>query len=112
MYCTKCGKAINDDVIYCPYCGAKVIRPNQDYYQNEQGTPIVRNNPMDTGNFGWGILGFFLPIVGLILWLVWKDERPLDAKMAGRGALIHVIIIAVLTILFFILIGFSLVYMD
>ena len=28
------------------------------------------------GNFGWAVLGFLIPLVGLILWIVWKDERP------------------------------------
>lgn len=41
--------------------------------------------------FGWGVLGFFIPLVGLILFLVWK--QPMDApkgKTAGIGALIGV----------------------
>lgn len=46
----------------------------------------------DSGSFGWAILGFFIPLVGLILWLVWKDEKPKCAKMAGVGALVSVVI--------------------
>lgn len=54
------------------------------------------------GNVGWAVLGGFLPFVGLILWLVWKDTKPEDAKMAGKGALIGAIVevsISVLTFL-------------
>lgn len=47
------------------------------------------------GNTGWAVLGFFLPIVGLILWLVWKNSRPEDSHQAGKGALIGVIVYAV-----------------
>ncbi|MBR2547398.1 MAG: hypothetical protein IKF07_04325 [Eubacterium sp.] len=43
-------------------------------------------------SFGWAVLGFFIPIVGLILFLVWGKTRPEDAKAAGKGALISVII--------------------
>ncbi len=31
------------------------------------------------------MLGFFVPIVGLILWLVWMHTRPRDAKMSRNG---------------------------
>ena len=27
----------------------------------------------DNGGFGWGLLGCCIPLVGLILFLVWKD---------------------------------------
>ncbi|KFI97179.1 hypothetical protein BSTEL_1731, partial [Bifidobacterium stellenboschense] len=45
----------------------------------------------DKGSFGWAVLGFFIPLIGLILFLVWKDQKPGDAKMAGMGALVSVI---------------------
>lgn len=48
----------------------------------------VSNN--DTGSNGWACLGCCIPIVGLILWLVWKDTQPQNAKKAGIGALIGV----------------------
>ena len=53
----------------------------------------------DSGNFGWGILGFFFPIVGLILFLIWKDEKPLTSKAAGMGALIGFISSIVLLVI-------------
>lgn len=37
-----------------------------------------------------GILGCCIPVVGLILWLVWKDSKPNTAKAAGIGALVSV----------------------
>lgn len=55
--------------------------------------------PADTGSFGWAVLGFFFPLVGLILFLVWKDEKPVSAKQAGMGALVSVIVDVVLWLL-------------
>lgn len=75
-FCKYCGKEVEDDVVVCPYCGR-----NLQY--NEQ----VHNNN-DTGSVGWALLGFFIPVVGLILYLVWKDEKPKNAKKAGIGALV------------------------
>lgn len=51
------------------------------------------------GNAGWAVLGFFFPLIGLILWLVWKDSNPEDSKMAGKGALIGVIVGVVVTVI-------------
>jgi hypothetical protein len=61
--------------------------------------------------FGWMILGFFFPVVGLILFLVWLKNKKGDAKSAGIGALIGgilCILLGVLAVLFFVLgIGFK-----
>lgn len=59
-------------------------------------------NPADSGSFGWAVLGFFVPVAGLILWLVWKDQRPRDATMAGKGALVSVIVWAAFVVLYII----------
>lgn len=58
---------------------------------------------MDNGGFGWGFLGFLIPLVGLILFLVWKDTKPKTAKAAGIGALVSVIAGIVLSIAAFVL---------
>ena len=42
---------------------------------------------------GWAVLGFFFPLVGLILFLVWNTvENKAKGKSAGKGALIGVIV--------------------
>ena len=53
---------------------------------------LRENKPqvVDNGGFGWGVLGCCIPIVGLVLFLVWKDTKPKTAKAAGIGALVSV----------------------
>lgn len=55
------------------------------------------------GTVGWGILGFFIPIVGFILWLVWKDEHPAKSRSAGIGCLVSVCLGVVGSILYLII---------
>ncbi len=50
------------------------------------------------GSNWWGVLGFFIPLVGLILFLVWKATNPKSAKAAGIGALIGMILNLLLVI--------------
>lgn len=54
----------------------------------------------DRKSFGFATLGFIFPIVGLVLYIVWKPTLPLKARSAGLGALIS----TVLGILFYILV--------
>lgn len=62
----------------------------------------------DKGGFLWGLLGFCVPIAGLILFLVWKDQKPKTAKAAGIGALVYVIFCAMLVVLYILLVVFAL----
>lgn len=62
-------------------------------------------NVVDNGGFLWGLLGCCIPIVGLILFLVWKDTKPKTAKAAGIGALVCVVLAVIYYIIMFVIIG-------
>lgn len=87
-YCTHCGKEIDDAAVFCVHCGAAVapIQP---------APPVIPDAP----SAGFAVLGFFFPLIGLILYLCWMDQRPLKAKSCGKGALIGVIVGVALFIL-------------
>lgn len=93
MYCKNCGQEIDDKAVICPKCGVQVAECKTS---------------TDSSSFGYALLGFFIPIVGLILFLIWKDEYPLRAKSAGKGALISVIVSVVLGIIYGVIIGVAL----
>lgn len=63
-----------------------------DNYNNN--TAVV-----DNGGFLWGLLGCCIPLVGLILFIMWKDQKPKTAKAAGIGALVCVGINVVICLL-------------
>lgn len=122
MFCKNCGYQLNDESAPCPNCGYFEQPYNQQYtqpgqnnqywqntQQNQQYNPYnqpPRNMPApDDGGFLWGLAGCCVPILGLILFLVWKDERPNTAKAAGIGALISVGLSIAYVVLIFI-IGF------
>lgn len=65
----------------------------------------MENNANDKGGFLWGLLGCCIPIAGLILFLVWKDQKPKTAKAAGIGALVSVILAVAYYIVVFVIIG-------
>ena len=52
----------------------------------------------DSLGFGWGVLAFFLPIAGWIMYFAWREETP---KRAGNAGLLGIIGFVVNLILFF-----------
>jgi hypothetical protein len=90
-FCQHCGQEVENSQEVCLSCGRAV----------KASSSVSRVQTNDEGGFGWGLLGFCIPIVGLILYLVWMNERPNTAKSAGMGALISVGI----SIVFYIIAG-------
>ncbi len=111
-FCKNCGVEINEGTAFCPNCGTKQDNVNvASQPQNgvnataqPQYTGNVASQPqngvnataqpqvVDNGGFGWGLLGCCIPIVGLVLFLVWKDNKPKTAKAAGVGAIVGVVL--------------------
>lgn len=72
-YCSHCGKEIMDAAVVCPSCGCAVA-----------STPAIDDEP----STGLNILGFLIPILGLILFIVYNGKSPTKAKAIGKWALI------------------------
>ena len=88
MYCRNCGAPLADNAVVCARCGATVTPPAPPYPQQE-----------DRPSAGFHVLAFFFPIVGLILYLVWKDQKPRCAHAIGKWALIGFIANTILIII-------------
>lgn len=94
-YCTNCGKPVDDEAVICPNCGRTI-------------DSAKKSNDSDSKS--WWCLGFFTslfftPIIGLILWLVWKDEAPMKAKQVGLGtlwSLLAGVIVAVVCVIIYV----------
>ena len=88
MYCKNCGRIVDANSSYCSHCGTRL------------DNTACANISEDNSSFGFAILGFFIPIVGLILFFIYEGKQPKRAKSAGKGALIGFITKIVLSIIF------------
>jgi len=75
MFCAKCGAQMDDNAEFCPKCGARA------------GTEAGRLAGGDDSVGPIGIVLFCLPLVGAIMYFVWKDDKPKKAKTACYLAL-------------------------
>ncbi len=98
MFCKYCGKELSNNTDYCMGCGAVV---EKDVQQN------------DSSSAAFAAIGFFIPIVGLILYIAYGKKMPKRAKSAGKGALIGYItntVLATVFLVFYFSVLFSSIY--
>lgn len=86
--------------------GVNYKLPSANRGSKSQNVSATQSQQTDSegSTVGWGILGFFIPIVGFILWLIWKDEHPARAKSAGIGCLVSICLGVVGVILYVVLV--------
>ena len=72
-FCRECGTMISEKADICPNCGATQHRAK-----------VID----DTPSAGLKVLSFFIPLAGLILFVVQSKDTPISAKEYGKWALI------------------------
>lgn len=90
MFCTNCGNEVDNKAIVCPKCGCR---------------PRSSQNDIDCNSTGFNVLAFFFPFIGLIMYLIWKNDHPLRAQGIGKWALIGFCVSFVMLIIYFSIIG-------
>lgn len=79
--CPHCGNHCDPRAVICVKCGIQFPEMmNKGNAVNDEPSPIVK------------VLCFFFPILGLILYLVNMNEKPVSAKAYGKSSLIGFIV--------------------
>lgn len=86
FYCRNCGKSIDKNSNVCPECGYHLSKGNQN------------NDSVE--NFFIYLVSLFIPLVGIIIWMVTKEESPNRARTALILSLISTGLIFIFVILF------------
>lgn len=95
MFCIACGNEIHEEAVVCMKCG---VSNNNNMYDKPVESDLY---------FAWGILGFFVPLVGIILYFAWISTKPKSARASLGGALIRIALILLIYVFMF-----SLVILD
>jgi len=92
IQCPGCGAMVSDQATSCPKCGASITKNaslgQQPAYQ--QVAPMQQayqtTSPQDVPNGGLNVLSLFFPVVGWILYFVYRDKTPIKAKACAKFA--------------------------
>ena len=76
MYCTKCNNHLEDVDVYYPFCGTKVTKSTTIKDINHEDDKKIKFI-----NFLYGLLGLFIPMVGIVLLSLTPPERPKRVKI-------------------------------
>lgn len=114
--CPNCGKLLKGSPMeeyICPVCKARLEFPDHFLTARLVGGPKGQPQSVqggayeldygaenDRGGFLWGLLGFLLPPLGLILFLVRHKKKPRTAGASGKGALVAIILYAIAIVLY------------
>lgn len=96
-YCPNCQLELNKGVSTCPECGFEFVPEKNDEPANVV-KKVEKYDPVPA--FIWSVLGFILPPVGLILYLVFRKERPTRAENLKDSSVMGLIIWALLFLFF------------
>ena len=131
MFCEHCGNFIDEGSRFCNICGKRVAP--EDSNPIDEGEEITsnpdpissngnnRNNnfsnkndvvykTQDKANIWLVIIAFFIPIVGLILFVALKKNTPKKANAIGIAALIGFVlgfIISIFAVIFVMIVTFA-----
>ena len=96
MFCPTCGSQNSETAGFCASCG-NPLKPASATGGNAYGTPPPPPPPPPSGGNPGGdqgadtilkIVAFCFPIVGVILYFVWKQEKPKSANDVCKFAAI------------------------
>ena len=103
--CRNCSTSLDLSVSYCEQCGENnphYIKPTnkdrEEYQQSPSSSSSSYNRPyarplvQEGSGVGWLFLGLFFPLIGFILYFVFKKERPVASKQSLTGAIIGFVI--------------------
>lgn len=85
MFCPHCGEQIAEQAEICPKCGVRVKGSSGE----------------DKPNILVNIISFCcIPILGIIMYFVWKDDKPVAAKSALIWAIVAFVFWFVISFVF------------
>lgn len=134
MRCNNCGAILPEEAQFCSNCGNKILNPNiqsqpvvNDYSSNpyqsmqernnqavqetqeippykDDNAPLIGTEGNDEKSIGLNVLSWFVPLVGIILYFVNKDEKPIQSKSVLHCAIASIVVNVILVLIFIIVV--------
>lgn len=96
--CSKCNAENEYSKVFCDFCGERLPWAQSLPVAASKPAPpqpATPADPADRSNWLLETSCFFIPILGAILYAIWKDDKPKRARNVGLHALAGVIVYVV-----------------
>lgn len=139
MYCKYCGHKLEDGAKFCTNCGAQqeddtTFEPTEE--SKYEPTVVAEATQEEEYDFGataeteqpkqeeqkdepkkddhsnavaFGIISFFVPILGFILFAIWRKEYPERSKACLIGAIVAIAISVSISIIYRVIVGLGII---
>lgn len=98
---------VNQQNVEVMYQQPTVDTTNQTNNQfNNINNNVAPKTSVEGNTFIWAVVGFLFPLIGLILFFVWRNSKPSASKSSLKGAIVKFVLGFILTILLTVL-GFA-----
>lgn len=101
MICKWCNKENPNNNQFCMYCGQKLTEEVNNNYNNQNN--FQTQTFEKKANVWLAILSWFIPLAGLIIFIVKREKDPKTAKASGICALISFLLSIVMLIITFLI---------
>ena len=97
-FCPNCGTQIENGNMNCNECGANfflwVPENGESISEPKHNIAALDDKAAYNGIFWFVILGMLFPLIGVILYLIWKNTNPVKARAVGIVGLFPISIIS------------------
>lgn len=97
MFCKWCGKEVDSNSKFCPNCGKEILNSQSASSLNQEVNSSDEKNKK--ANIWLAILSFFIPLAGLIIFIIKKDKEPKTAKASGICAIVGLLLNIIISII-------------
>lgn len=94
MFCPNCGSSVDENAEICLHCGVNVLKFNNQVNVAKNDNPNIWVNVLNLCCF---------PLLGIILYFIWKDTQPKAAKSALIFALCGLALSVIMMIIAFVI---------
>jgi uncharacterized membrane protein YvbJ len=113
MYCSRCGAEQSGNSKFCNNCGLKFTNDSNVYDDSNQfgdssnyssfssNINSSSTNPVDNPSDLAGVASCCFPVVGLILYFLWREEKPRSAKRVCNWMIAGAAVYVLLYLIFF-----------
>ena len=98
MFCKNCGEYIRENSLYCKRCKSLLLFSRRKNLDKELSDEYYSEK--DRNSIGADVISFIMPLIGIILFFIYKDTLPRKSRSIAESLILGCIVWAALIVMF------------